>query len=87
MNVDALAVGLIIDPIAFIDIAVNMCELAEAVGPVILPISLITSTIRPDLDAKTVSESTDPLACVLSTSRVCVSRPLLSLCIWIVRHV
>ena len=87
MDVDALAVGLIIDPIAFIDIAVNVSELAEAVGPVILPIAFITSTIRPNLDAKTVTESTDPLACVLSSSRVCVCRSLLSLSIWIVRHV
>ena len=87
VDVDALAVGLIIDPIAFIDIAVDMSELAEAVGPIILPISFITSAIRPNLDAKTVTEATDPLACVLCSSRVCVGRSLLSLGIRIVRHI
>ena len=65
MDVDALTVGLIIDPIAFVDIAVNVGELAEAMCPVILPISFITSTIGPDLNAKTVTETTDPLARIL----------------------
>ena len=87
MDVDALTVGLIIDPVAFVDIAVNVSELAEAVGPVILPIAFITSTIGPDLNAKTVTETTDPLACILSSSRVCVCRPLLTLGIRIVRNV
>ena len=87
VDVDALAIGLIIDPVTLVDIAVDVSELSEAVCPIILPIALITSTIGPNLDAKTVTEPTDPLARILCTSWVCVCRPLLSFSIWIVRHV
>lgn len=68
VDVDALAIGLIIDPVTLVDIAVDVSELSEAVCPIILPIALITSTIGPNLDAKTVTEPTDPLARILCTS-------------------
>ena len=67
MNVNALAVGLVIHPIAFINISVDMSEFAESVRSIIFPIALIAGTITPDLLAIAVAEPTDPLTRVLRT--------------------
>lgn len=87
MNVNALAVGLVIHPIAFIYISVDMGKLAESVRSIIFPIALIACTIAPDLLAIAVAEPTDPLTRVLRTGRVGVRRPLLTLCVRVVGRV
>ena len=87
MNVNALAVGLIIHPIAFINISIDMGEFAESVRSIIFPIALIAGTIAPNLLAIAVTESTDPLTRVLRTGRVGVRRPLLTLCVRVVGRV
>ena len=61
VDVDALAVGLVVHPVAFIDVSVDVGELAEALGSVVLPVALIACAVGPDLLSIAVSETTDPL--------------------------
>ena len=56
------SVSLVIDPVPFIDIAIDMNELSLAMSPVVLPVALVASPIDPGLFAVTVPEPTDPLA-------------------------
>ena len=42
--------------ITIIDITIDVVELPSARGYVVSPVALILGTIRPDLDAKTVSD-------------------------------
>ena len=84
MNVDALAVGLIVHPVALIHVTVDMGELTVAMGPVILPVAFVAGAVGPSLRALSISEATDPLSCVLRASRVRVRLPLLSLRIWVI---
>ena len=87
MNVDSLPVGLIVNPVALVDISVDMSELAEAMRPVVLPVTFVAGTVLPNLLAVAVSEPTDPLARVLRIGRVGVRRSLLALGVWVIRHV
>ena len=87
MNIDTLAVGFVIDPVSFIDIAIYVSELAEAMCSIVLPRALITSAISPNLSTLPISETAEPLSRVLRTSRVCVGGPLFSLGMWIIRLV
>ena len=84
VNVDALPVGLIVDPVSFVHISVDMREFAEAMCPIVFPVALIASTVLPDLFTIAVSEPTDPLSCKLCTRRVGIGRPLLPLGIWVI---
>lgn len=45
MNVDTLTIGLIIDPVALVHITINVGELAEAMGPIVLPVALVAGPI------------------------------------------
>ena len=79
VDVLAVAVGLVVDPVAFVDVAVNMHELAMPVSPIVAPLPLIASAIWPDLDTETVPEPADPLPCVGRTRLESIGRPLLAL--------
>ena len=45
MDIDALAVGLIVNPVALVHITVDMGELSEAMGSIVLPITFVAGTI------------------------------------------
>ena len=62
MDVDSVAIGLIILPLTFIDVTVCMPELALAVGLVLTPFSLVFSTVGPHLSAGSVSQSLEQVA-------------------------
>jgi len=87
MDVDSLAVGLVVHPVALVDVTVDMGELSEALGSVILPVALIAGTIGPDLLSIAVSETTDPLASIGGSSLISVCWTLLSLRLRVVRSI
>lgn len=87
MDIDALAICLIIDPVSLINIPIDVGELSKTMGPVVLPVAFVAGAVRPDLLSIAISESTDPLSCILGPCRVSVCSSLLTLGIWIVRGV
>ena len=64
MNIDTVAVGLVIKPFALEDVAVHVPELAVAASLIEAPMSFIFGTILPDLHAVAVLHVTEPLASV-----------------------
>lgn len=81
MRVDAIPIGLIVDPIAFVNISVNVSEFALAMRPVILPVALIEGSISPGLFSMAVSESALPLTLVQGTAALkAEGRSCFSLC-------
>ena len=87
MNVDTLAVGLVINPVTLVDVTIDMSKLTVPMSPIILPTAFIAGPIRPYLSAFTIAEAAEPLSCVLGSRAVCVCRPLLPLGIWVIRLV
>lgn len=77
MDVSALAISLIVDPIAFVDIAVDVNEATLTMGSSVLPLAIVLRTIWPVTSAMSVAETSFPLARVLSTGLVRVSCPSL----------
>jgi len=87
MNVNALAVRLVVDPVSLINVAVDMGEFTEAMRPIVFPVALIAGPIAPDLLTASIAESADPLTGVLCASRVLVRGPYFALRIRVVRRV
>lgn len=87
MDIDSLSISLIVDPVSLVDIAIDMSEFTLAMRPIVLPVTFIASAVLPGLLSVAVTEPTDPLPCVLCTSRVRVGGSLLTLSIWVIRHV
>ena len=56
MLVPAMPTGLIVDPVALVDVAVLVDEPALAVGLVESPVALVEGTVRPELAAAAVAE-------------------------------
>lgn len=84
MNVDAVAICFVVNPVSFINVAVDMNELALTMCTVIFPITLITGTVRPDLLTKTVSEATDPFTLIGRTRSESVNWSFFTRGVWIV---
>lgn len=87
MDVDSLPVSLVVGPVAFVDVAVDMCKLTISMGAIVFPGTLIARTIRPNLSAQAVSEPPKPLTSVLCTRAISVGRPLFPFRMWIIRLV
>ena len=87
MNVDALPIGFVVDPITLVDVAIDVGELAEAVRPIILPVSFVARPVLPYLLTVAITEPTNPLSGVLGARRISVGRSLLTFCMRVVRHV
>lgn len=64
MLVDAVAMCLIVQPVALVDITVGVNETAFAVGLIIAPVALEIGAVLPDLDASAVALAIFPLALV-----------------------
>jgi len=61
MNVNSIAVGLIVEPLSLEDIAIYMPEFAVSTGLVKAPVALVLSAIFPNLDAVAVLKVSEPL--------------------------
>ena len=66
MGVSTLTICLIVKPVAFVDVAISMVQLAVAVCFAKLPLALIERTIRPSLLAHSVSKTVQPFTFVNS---------------------
>jgi hypothetical protein len=84
MMIDSVSVGFVIDPIAIVNISINMDELSFSMGSIVLPLPLVLRTIWPLLNSVPISKSTNPLSLVSGISLEGIGRPLLSLGIWVV---
>jgi hypothetical protein len=84
VGVDSVSVGFIVHPVAFVDVSVYVPEDSVSMGSVVFPLALVLSPIRPDLSPFSVSESSQPLACVCSSGFEGVKASLLPLSVWIV---
>ena len=61
-HVDAIAICLVIEPLALVHVAIGVLELSLTVSFVETPMTLILGTILPDLLALTVLHVSKPLA-------------------------
>ena len=68
VRVHTVTIGLVVDPVALVDITIDVSELAEAVSPVVLPIALVAGTILPDLLPVAITEPANPLSGILRSS-------------------
>jgi hypothetical protein len=66
--VDTIPVSFIVDPLSIINISVDVNELALSMSSVILPLPFILGSIWPLLDSVAVSEPTNPLSVISSSS-------------------
>jgi hypothetical protein len=64
MRVLAFSVSFVIQPLAFVDVAIGVDEFALAVCFVVLPVSFISRTIWPHLASVAVSETVRPLTSI-----------------------
>ena len=62
MDVDAIAVGLVVEPLALENVAVHVPEFSIAAGLVEPPVALVFGAVLPDLDAVSVLQVSEPLA-------------------------
>lgn len=67
MRVGSVAVGFVVDPVTFIDVAVCVVELAAAVRFAIGPLALVATSIEPFLLSLTVTVVIQPFAFVDSS--------------------
>ena len=87
MDVDALTVGLVVDPVPLVHIAIDVRKLTIPMSPIVFPATFVLGAIGPDLGALTISEATEPLASVLGSRAIGVRRPLLPLGMRVIRLV
>ena len=66
MGVSTLTICLIVKPVALVDVAISVVQLAVAVRFADLPLALIERTIRPSLLAHSVSKTVQPFTFVNS---------------------
>ena len=64
VSVRSVAVGFIIDPVSFVDIAVCVVQLSATIGLSVPPFTFIAATIKPFLLALTITNTIQPLAFV-----------------------
>jgi len=87
MDVDAESIGLVVDPVAFVDISVDVDELTLPVCSIILPETFVACAIRPHLFTKAVSEAANPLSEEGGPRSKSVKFSILPLCIRIVNSI
>jgi len=79
------AIGLVVGPVAIVDVTVNMNESSLAMGSVLPPLSCVGGLVCPNLLAKSISEASLPLTRVHSSSSEGVWGSLLSWLVWVVQ--
>lgn len=55
VDVDTIAICLVVFPLALIDVAISMPELSASIGFVKAPLTLVFGAVGPDLNSWTVS--------------------------------
>ena len=78
VSVGSVAVGLIIDPVSFVDIAICVVQLSATIGLSVPPFTFIAATIKPFLLALTITNTIQPLALVNGSAVKLHGRALLS---------
>ena len=78
VSVGSVAVGLIIDPVSFVDIAICVVQLSATIGLSVPPFTFIAATIKPFLLALTITNTIQPLAFVNGSAVELHGRALLS---------
>lgn len=86
MNIDTVTICLIVHPVSLIDIAIDVDELPLTVRSVIFPVAFVACTIRPDLFAESITEASNPLPQVSSSSLERVEFSILPFGIWVVNR-
>ena len=79
--VNTASVGLVVGPVAIVDITVDMNKTTFAMSTILSPFTAIPGPIVPRLLTEAVSEATFPLTGVNSARFKCIRRALLSLLI------
>lgn len=85
--VNSIAISFIIDPIAFVDITINVGELSFTVGTIILPLTFIACAIWPLLFSVSISKTANPLSTESRSGLESIRWSLFPLGIWIIRPV
>ena len=62
MDINSVAVGLVVEPFPFEHIAIHVPELAVSACFIESPISLVLGSVFPDLDAVAMLQVSEPLA-------------------------
>ena len=78
VSVRSVAVGLIINPVSFVDIAICVVQLSATIGLSVPPFTFIAATIKPFLLALTITNTIQPLAFVNGSAVELHGRALLS---------
>jgi hypothetical protein len=84
MNVCPETICFVVDPISFIDVPVDVYELSISMSSIVTPESFIACAVWPDLDAKTITEATNPLPLVSRTCFESIDWALFTFTIWVV---
>lgn len=82
--IDTISVGLIVFPLAVIDVTINVSKFTFAMSSIIFPLSLIFGSVRPLLFSIAVTETTDPFAIISGSSFESVGWTFFLLGIWII---
>ena len=78
MSVCSVAIGLVIDPVSFIDIAVCVVQLSATIGLSITPFTFIAATVKPFLLALSITYTIQPLTLINSPAVELHGRALLA---------
>jgi len=84
MNVVAESVRLVVYPVPFVNIAIDVNELALAKCSIVFPEAFVAGSVNPNLLAHTVSETSQPLTRIGRPGFECVSWPLFTLSVWVI---
>jgi hypothetical protein len=84
MNVVAESVRLVVHPVTFVNIAIDVNKLALAKCSVVFPEAFVAGSVNPNLLAQTVSETSQPLTCIGCPGFECVSWPLFTSSVWVI---
>jgi hypothetical protein len=61
VRIGAVALGLVVDPLAFVNISVSVHQLALSIGFIVLPLTFVAGAIGPQLGALAVAHCIEPL--------------------------
>ena len=84
VNVGTESICLVIDPITFVYVSIDVDKFAMPMSSVIAPLALVAGAIRPHLHSVAVTETADPLTLISCTRFESVHRSLLPFAIRIV---
>lgn len=84
MNVDTVTISFVVHPVSLVDITIDVDKLALTMRSVVLPVAFVACAIRPDLFAESITETSNPLPQISSSSLKRIEFSILPFCIWVV---